>query len=119
MNHLCRIFLLLGVFGLTGCTHMNSHLDCGLQKGTTCKSLDEVNRLVDNGQLGNGKAKRERRHNRQIHVVGNTPKPVRLPDEVMRIWVAPHQDAQGNYHGEKFLYAVVKPSTWLGLEGAS
>lgn len=119
MNYFCRIFVLLGIIGLTGCTHMNSHLDCGLQKGATCKSLDEVNQLVDAGHLGNGKIKRVKRHGRHIHVAGNTPKPVRVPEEVMRIWVAPYQDAQGNYHGEKFVYAVVKSSAWLGLERES
>jgi len=72
--------------------------------------------MVDTGALGHGKMKKTRYKNQRAFAGGNTPKPIRLPEEVMRIWMAPHQDEKGNYHGEKYVYAVVKPSQWLGLE---
>jgi hypothetical protein len=50
MRMLC--FLIVATFLLPGCADLNSNFDCLMKPGVVCKSLDEVNSLVDQGKLG-------------------------------------------------------------------
>ena len=43
--------------------------------------------------------------------------PIRAPASVMRVWVAPWEDADGTLHGANHLYIEVLPRRWQ-LEGA-
>lgn len=106
---------------LTACGTMNSSFDCPNKAGVMCKSLDQVNTMVDNGQI---------RGRSQMSVVsenGNldfTPypettgyfpgQPIRYGETVQRIWVTPYEDAEGNYHDDSTLYTVVKKGRWIG-----
>lgn len=36
----------------TGCTSLNTHYQCPMMPGVHCKSLDQINRMVLAGQLG-------------------------------------------------------------------
>ena len=38
--------------------------------------------------------------------------PSREPERVLRVWVAPFEDTQGNYHQGTHILAVVAPGTW-------
>ncbi len=114
---LSMAFLLIG---LNGCTSMNSSFDCPNRAGVSCKSLDQINGMVDNGQI--------RSHSmitREVEVVSiDQPEfqtfkgsmgvyaPMRSHETVQRIWIAPYEDTEGNYHGESFMYAVMKEGQW-------
>jgi type IV conjugative transfer system lipoprotein TraV len=39
--------------------------------------------------------------------------PARQNDTVMRIWLAPYQDGDDNYHPQSFVYAAVKKGQWV------
>lgn len=39
--------------------------------------------------------------------------PIRRPDVVTRIWLAPFEDKDGNWHAPSTVYAVIKPSHWV------
>ena len=45
------------------------------------------------------------------------PAPFRAPASVMRVWVAPWEDADGTLHGANHLYIEVLPRRWQ-LDGA-
>jgi hypothetical protein len=50
---LFRATLIISTLGLlAGCAGLNSQFDCPMPPGVMCKSLDEVNRMVDQGKLG-------------------------------------------------------------------
>jgi conjugal transfer pilus assembly protein TraV len=106
---------------LTGCTGLNSRFDCPNQAGVRCKSLDQINGMVDSGQIrGRGAISR-------VDVVDVTDEPafqayhpnamsaaapMRSGETIQRIWIAPYEDTEGNYHLESYVYAVMKVSHW-------
>lgn len=46
------------------------------------------------------------------------PEPTRTPASVLRLWVAPWEDADGNLHGASHVYTEVLPRRWQ-LDGAN
>ncbi|MFE8034498.1 TraV family lipoprotein [Thiohalocapsa marina] len=38
--------------------------------------------------------------------------PRREPARIMRLWIAPWEDASGNLHGASFVYTEVQPQRW-------
>lgn len=109
---------------LTACSSMNSNFDCPNKVGVLCKNLDQINEMVDRGQIQG-----------QSHTVSNTARdtstastfqpfmtvannysgaPLRYGETVQRIWVAPFEDTEGNYHQDSVIYAIVKEGHWLG-----
>jgi hypothetical protein len=54
---LFRTSLVISTLGLlAGCAGLNSQFDCPMPPGVMCKSLDEVNKMVDQGKLGGSDA---------------------------------------------------------------
>ena len=46
----------------------------------------------------------------------NEPIPVRTPPQVMRIWVAPYEDKEGDFIMSGYVYTEVSPRRWtLGV----
>ena len=132
MKKLIVLPSLLLCTALSGCASMNSNFDCPMKPGVMCKSLDSVNGMVDQGQLGkesdtdckdchNGKS--NSKSTNQFSAF-NTPfpakmgiqpgAPVRYSESVLQVWVAPYEDAQGNYHQESDVFTVVKGGHWVG-----
>ncbi len=130
--------IMSGMLSLSGCADMNSTFDCPLKAGVMCKSVDQLNGMVDKGELGrdddtgsncpdckkgDSKGKDAKPNSPQLTDF-NTPypsegiaqpgQPVRYGETVIRIWVAPFQDSQGTYHQESTEFKVVKPGHWIG-----
>lgn len=108
------IFTLLLIF-IAGCSTMNSSFDCPNKPGVMCQSLDQVNTMVDRGEFSrSGSVTKDvtsiPMDTNKVYTATNTP--LRTGEQVLRIWIAPYQDAQNNYHDEGALYAVVRPSQW-------
>lgn len=118
---------------LTGCGSMNSKFDCPNQPGITCKSIDQVNDMVDRGLIGkSGEVENTKKISNtkfypiksNLNIVTNTnnnaekqPNPFRAGEQVVRIWIAPYQDVYGNYHNENSIYTVVRKSNWVVPQG--
>jgi conjugal transfer pilus assembly protein TraV len=47
----CLLMLSPGFLMMSGCTGMSKHFDCPMKPGVNCKSVSEVNALVDSGVL--------------------------------------------------------------------
>ena len=101
---------------LNACTTMNSKFTCKTPDGVICSSLDEVNGMVDRGVIG-GKKTLNKNISFALTVFPGfkAGDKLRYGESVMRIWVAPYEDLQGNYHAASVFYMVVKPGHWLGL----
>jgi conjugal transfer pilus assembly protein TraV len=113
---------------LCSCSTTSETFDCKEGKGVGCKSISEVNHMVDQGALG------------ERDVVSTTPSPIfivptgfsedkaanipaeislmdgvavhRVSEEHLRVWMAPFQDEQGNLHEGSVIHTVLKPGYW-------
>jgi len=109
----------MGCF-LTGCSSMNSKFDCPNKPGVTCKSIDQVNDMVDRGMLGrDGDLKNScgancypTKNSLTAFKMFNPANSLRSGEYVVRVWVSPYQDVQGNYHNQSTLYTVVRKNNW-------
>lgn len=129
---ICSSVILLG--SLSGCASLNSSFDCKKPPLVMCKSLDQVNTMVNRGQLGRGLEDPgcptcSREPQKPIVNMENIPSgnfttpypqaalnqgdPLRYGETVMRIWVASYQDDNGNYYQPSELYTVIKPGYWI------
>ena len=107
---------------LTGCAGINGKFDCPYKLGISCKSVSEVNDLVDLGKLP-AKLVSKNKTVKTI-VVNSTTTTVsewrgakRIPEKILTVWLAPFVDQAGNYHGGSFLTAVIQPAKWLQQVG--
>lgn len=126
---------------LSSCADMNTHFDCPMKPGVRCESLDQINARVDRGEIGKDltHAPRATEPKRPSYVSTDHPRPsyykdqpgsppssmswvsikhaakdpVREPESVMRVWFAPFEDTEGNYHTESEVYSVVRPGFWV------
>ena len=116
------VFVLIVVTTLSGCAHINSDFDCPMKNGICCQSLDEVNTAVDRGEIGgsvsalNVSEPTYRFVSRLRYKDGNSGNisPMRYPENVMHVWIAPYEDMSGNYHQASSVYTVIKPGYWAG-----
>lgn len=125
---------------LCGCSTTSETFDCQPGKGVGCKSISEVNQLV-NQQTGGKDTEQDKQsilsHNTESFptpiIVANSPGSEaskasvnnitlsdthtvqRMPEEYLRVWVAPFQDQQGNLHEGSIIHTVLKPGYWKML----
>lgn len=117
------VLMLLQLGGLTACTTMNSSFDCPNKAGVSCKSLDQINDMVDTGQIRShtqmstaivsniDNAEFQSFPDRASFIPGQ---PIRYGETVQRIWIAPYEDTEGNYHQDSLIYAVMRGGHWIG-----
>jgi len=48
-----------------------------------------------------------------LKLLRKPPAPVRTPDEVLKIYVLPYTDAEGNFHAGGYIFTVVKDGEWI------
>ena len=121
--HKALLALSLGIV-LSGCSTTSETFDCKAGKGVGCKSISQVNKMVDEGSLGTeqeGSA-----HTPLASPVITTASLSSGPDialsddmvvhrireEHLRVWIAPFQDHQGNLHEGTVVHTVLKPGFW-------
>lgn len=111
---------------LTGCATSKENFDCKYGKGVGCRSITEVNGLVNQGKLGktansddltsNGVASPPLIHPNALHT--DSMMIQRVTEEHLRLWIAPFQDKHGNFHEGAIVHTVLKPGFWQVQEGA-
>lgn len=115
-------------FFMTACAGIyGESFDCPPGEGVACKSISEVNRMIDKGEIGQKKG--EHSTPESVDRLAHSSLPllpsassfsepashaiIRRPEQVMRVWVAPHLEDSGSYVGETYLYTVVEPGVWV------
>ncbi len=127
------VLFLIAIFSfalLSGCEGMNSEFSCPMRPGQMCASVDEVNKMVNQGKIGkkNNMSNVADKSGYPMEIgtlksstltgypVGKTETgdPLRYGESVMRVWVAPYEGSDGNYYQASTLYTVVKQGHWVG-----
>ena len=98
----------------------------GKPRGVSCLSTREVYALTD-GRAGVTDAKLDpdepaappalvpaRTQGGALPVVAASsgPTPIRSPPRIMRVWIAPFEDANGDLHLTGYLYTEIQPRRW-------
>lgn len=116
---LCCVALML----ITGCGLKK--FDCPYTDGISCKSLSEVNAMVDRGEHGTKPSKNKSKIkedfiNQELLALDGTnimsiegQEPKRIPEKVLRIWLAPYESVEGTFHQQTFINTVVSPAHWV------
>lgn len=132
--------LMLGTSVLTGCSSLalgDDEFSCKMENGgVPCASTSQMYEMTNNGQTPaklarkkqlekEGKAVDDGTKNGQSDFVldnyvtnrlPDEPIPVRTPPQVMRIWVAPYEDKEGDFVMSGYVYTEVSPRRWtLGV----
>lgn len=82
---------LFSVLLLSGCATYNEHFDCEPRNGVGCKSLSDVNRMVDEGKLPLEKEEEEKKKLESFL-------PRTILQKRMRMWVSGYTDEEGIAH---------------------
>ena len=121
---------------LTSCAGVyDQGFDCPAEKGVGCKSISQINSMVDKGDMdkkplictGSGcvvtpvksqskpKPILKRFDQRSIGTRKyNLPgeRVIRIPERTQRIWIASHEDIEGSFIEESFMHSVIDGGKW-------
>jgi len=132
---------MLSLLSLTGCSSLYTEtFDCGSKEGVGCKSIAEVDALVNQkasqvthveteslSQIGEEESRPYRETGSSVQIkheevltpgfsppliVNSTGLVSRVPERWRRVWVAPYQDNEGTFYEGASAYIVVKPGQW-------
>lgn len=130
-------FLMLAL-SLTGCSTMSgydgsSNFSCKAPDGVSCSSLSGVYANANQNNLpGLQEATENKKNNKEntsadkanpsvlqagLHtgVIGeplNSGDSIYTPSEVLRVWIAPWQDEDGDLHDQSYIYMVANYGRW-------
>jgi conjugal transfer pilus assembly protein TraV len=135
------VFLSFICLSLGGCSTTSETFDCQSGKGVGCKSISTVNKMVNQGSLGgeveegkqslilpssvpimstgspgveaSGNTLADKTFSQQADIPLSDDFLVRrVSEEHLRVWIAPFQDVQGNFHEGSIVHTVLKPGFW-------
>lgn len=108
-----------------GCSPLKHQFECGRDVGVTCKSLGDVDALVEEGALHTPLHETEDLPHVEKNLflaqgdgssnAGGTDIKLdvkRIPEEVATLWFAAHETVSGDYEGESVRYVVMRPARW-------
>lgn len=117
------VFLSVGL--MSGCAGSlnpvgDSNYGCpGMPEGVVCKSPSEVYRMGPEvtkksvvTEEKNESFLVERLHTPEGAPASYLPKPVIEPAKILRIWIAPWQDAKKDLHWPSYIYSELRPRAW-------
>jgi conjugal transfer pilus assembly protein TraV len=113
-------------FGLTGCAGTLTGLEgeskfaCKAPDGVTCSSLSGI---YANAVANNLPALRKERKGEHVATsqskdsvitgqAASSGDPLRIQPTVLRIWIAPWEDTDGDLHDQSYLYVVANAGRW-------
>ena len=121
----------LAILTLTGCSTASESFDSEATKGVGSKSISEVNAMIDQGKIEGIKGDGDGANGElnkviapvlvQTPLLNLNPETIvlsdhsvihRQPEQHMRIWIAPFQDANGNFHEAAVIHTLQRPSFW-------
>ena len=121
---------ILGLGGLSGCAGTlsgvgegGSKFACKAPDGVTCSSLSGVyaNAVANNLPALRKEGKGDETYGNPAppsagQIVGHAPssgEPIRSQPKILRVWIAPWEDADGDLHDQSYIYVVTNPGRWL------
>jgi conjugal transfer pilus assembly protein TraV len=98
---------------LSGCANLNEDFDCPAPKGGSCKRMDQIYAEVNGNNLKSNKPLAVAPIHNPLVLDAKAQDPIRYKEGVVRIWIAPYEDTDGNYHQANQIYSVVKEGHWI------
>lgn len=123
----CRLFLVIPLCAvLAGCslTPLQSDFSCAYKDGKACLSMTEADQKIQDPTASpSEKTSRKKCCDADVlpafsdypDFVPNPPFPKRRPDVVKRLWLAPFEDIDHNWHAASYVYTVDRPAHWVPL----
>lgn len=124
----CRLALLvLTITSMTGCVSFsgyggaNGSFACKAPDGVQCQSMTGIyaNAMANNlpSQQVTHKSNKNTRateaySSNTLTTALSSGQPLRSSAEVVRLWLAPWQDTEGDLHDQKYVYLVTDYGTW-------
>jgi conjugal transfer pilus assembly protein TraV len=103
---------------LSGCAGMGSKFDCNVSSGGKCASMNHINKMVDQGAFNDSQTDKNKliqtKYKQRYLSNSFEGAPIRSNESIQQIWIAPYEDANGNYHEPSYVYSVVKNGSWIG-----
>lgn len=104
---------------LAGCSVTRETFDCKYAKGVGCRSISEVNTMLNDGKLNSAADVKATSTHKNLpmsikeDVISLDNVIVkRVTEEHLRIWLAPHQDEQGHFHEASVIHTVLRAGFW-------
>ena len=116
-----KILILAVVAGsLSGCSITKETFDCSYGKGVGCRSITEVNTMVNNGNLVGANSTKTSKFAVKPAATSVKPEVIssdnmivkRVTEEHLRIWIAPHQDEHGHFHEGSVVHTILRSGFW-------
>lgn len=109
------IAILISMGALSGCAGLNSNFKCNKTAGDSCETISVVNQKANDGFYDFSGVTNKTPNNSLFNseftgYKTNAPlpgAPVRYAEVTQRIWIAPYQDLEENYHEPSFVYVVL------------
>lgn len=116
---------------LSGCGVYNSQFECKAANGMKCQSLSEINKAVNEEErMGSFKegiqtsdaAQNPPKEPYQLvpfpdhqggYLINTEPQVIRMPEETMRVWIAPYKNKSDEYVDESHIHIVTKEGRWI------
>jgi conjugal transfer pilus assembly protein TraV len=129
-NHLTKLIILTSILTLNGCSILglgNSDFSCpGGIDGVRCMSARQVYQATESSDYVKTEVEREKNEGKASSLAGakpviqsqiavpsiEQPVPIRTQAKVMRIWMAPWEDEDGDLHADGFLYTEIENRRW-------
>ena len=117
---LIALLTLTGCSSLSGLQDAQSDFACSVDMTPRCASLSMVHESLDKEEtVGNAIVIRaESQANSASQSLDplaiETPlmSPKRAPEEILRIWIAPYIDMEGDLHAEHVIFTTVRTARW-------
>jgi hypothetical protein len=103
---------------LTSCASYQEDFECQAGKGVGCKSISEVNDMVNRGEVAS-KTIQDATAQEPVTTFAYSDnqsfakgKIYRAPEKTARIWIKSFTDNKGDHIGETFVHTVISPGSW-------
>ena len=101
-----QIIPIITLLTLTACTSYKEGFDCEAVPGVGCKSISEVDHLIDQGKLG-ADDNSSQENNPQKVIKGDITQTENNKKGV-HVWIAPYSDDEGVWHGSQSLFVPLR-----------
>lgn len=105
------IVAITAMLALSACAAPNSETDflCGAQDGQPCRTMSQVDGQAPAPTTGSGGVSQG-----SVALAASSPgEKIRVPEQIGRLWVAPHLDGSGILHEGANVQFVVRPAQWV------
>lgn len=123
------VLVVIALTLFSGCAeNQRVRTNCPMGRGADCKSVTEVNRMVNSGELENKNVTKKQEQKMTLHIDHNfkeKPRSLgfgerreikRIPEETGRVWMSRFEDEAGDYVKETYVYTVLKSGRWEDVQ---